>query len=465
MMAVQLPFLNRERELTRLGHALDRRHSSLLCLYGRRRLGKSRLLRELLAGRQAVYYVGDERDGALQREAVGRAMATVLPGFADVAYPTWDALLDRWWQDAPAGASLALDEFPLIAAASPELPGILQKLIDQPARKARKTLLCGSSQRMMLGLLLDATAPLYGRAEEIIKVEPLGLKSLAHALRLRRAGAVVEAYAVWGGVPRYWELALDYPERRAAVEALLLDPMGVLHREPERLLLDDMQDVSRAASILALVGHGCHRVSEIAARLGQPATNLSRPIARLLELGFVSRAVPFGHPARDTKRSLYQIADPLLRFWFRFVEPHRSELAVRQLEVVRERVDAGWPHHLGSVWEDLARASVPSLVIDGARWSPATRWWGRGGDGEQIEIDVVATAAGDTGRVLVGEAKLSCAPRDLDRLKVRLLDNARSCPALRGKSVTAALWVLNRPAGRRRDDVLTAVDVLGASPA
>ena len=78
--------------------------------------------------------------------------------------------------------------------------------------------------------------------------------------------------------------------------------------------------------MLALVGRGCHRLLEIAARLEKPATSLGRPLQRLLELGLVRRELPFGSSLRDSKRTLYVIADPFLRFWFRFVDPERSRL-------------------------------------------------------------------------------------------------------------------------------------------
>ncbi len=118
--------------------------------------------------------------------------------------------------------------------------------------------------------VLSAAAPLYGRAEEIVKVEPLGLGPLKTAFGLRKAADVVERWAVWGGVPRYWELALNYDDPMSALRELVLDPQGVLHREPEHLLLDEVSTISLSASILAMIGQGCHRFSEIAGRVGQP---------------------------------------------------------------------------------------------------------------------------------------------------------------------------------------------------
>jgi len=100
-----------------------------------------------------------------------------------------------------------------------------------------------------------------------------------------RARELLEAHAVWGGVPRYWELAADLGSVREAVRELVLDPMGVLFEEPTRLLLDEMQEVVQASSVLSLIGAGCHRLSEIAGRLQKPATALSGPLRRLVGMG------------------------------------------------------------------------------------------------------------------------------------------------------------------------------------
>jgi AAA+ ATPase superfamily predicted ATPase len=265
---VVLPFLDRRRELGRLKRGL--RGAGFVCLYGRRRCGKSRLLAEALRGRRVALYVADERDGVLQRAALATEMARLVPGFDRVSYPGWDELLARFWADAPAGAVLAIDELPYLVARVPELPSLLQKRVDAKGRVALAV--AGSSQRMMEGLVLDASAPLYGRATEILRVAPLNVGEVPRALGVKEPRRTIEAYATWGGVPRYLELAARFRSWRSAVRELVLDPLGVLHEEPARLLLDDFRDVVQASSVLALVGSGCHRVTEIAARLGRPAT-------------------------------------------------------------------------------------------------------------------------------------------------------------------------------------------------
>ncbi|MCU0302430.1 MAG: ATP-binding protein [Thermoanaerobaculales bacterium] len=427
-------------------------------LYGRRRLGKSRILREVAPEEGSVFFVGDDRDATLQRASLAREIAKLLVGFDGVAYPDWESLLTRWWRDAPTGTVLILDELPSLVAMAPELPSLLQKHVDADVGRGVHLLVAGSSQRMMQGLVLDHSAPLYGRATEILKIEPLEAGWIGEALELRSPASAVEAFAVWGGVPRYWELAADHRDLATAVRANVLDPLGVLHEEPGRLLLDDLRDTNQAASILSLVGCGCHRVSEIAGRMGRPATSLSRPLQRLMEMDLVEREVPFGDPERGSKRTLYRIRDPFLRFWFRFVEPGRSALEARRIEAVAEQVESGMPHHVATVWEDLARRSATRIELGGRRWGPARRWWGAGRDRRPLEVDLVAEdAAGEA--LLVGEVKWS-APRQGRGLLEALERKVERLPFVAGREVVTGLWLQSRPVDLPADQVVTPSQVL-----
>lgn len=436
---MKLPFLNRNEEAARFRRLLGRSEGSLGVVYGRRRCGKSRLLREILPPSQSVYYVGDDREASLQRTSLATEIGRLRPGFERVTYPDWDSLLARWWQEARPGTVLALDEFPSLVAVGPELPSLLQKYLDREADRGIHLLLSGSSQRMMQGLVLDRTAPLFGRATEILKISPLPAGWIEEALHLKTPERAVEAFAVWGGTPRYWELAGDHPDLPAAIRSLVLSPLGVLFEEPSRLLLDDMRDTTQAASILSLIGQGCHRISEIAARLGKPVTALSRPLQRLQDMDLITRELPFAEPPRGGKRTLYKISDPFLRFWFRFVEVNRSRLGAGQTTAVEEEIHQRLGHHIGEVWEELARASVPLLNLDGRTWGPAGRWWGSGLDRQPLEVDLVAHSL-DGRSVLVGEAKWA-APRDAERLLAQLEDKARRLPVSAGREIVPMLWL------------------------
>jgi uncharacterized protein len=458
-MPARLPFLDRDEEAARLRRLVEGREGSLGVLYGRRRCGKSRLLREVLPAERAVYYVGDERESTLQRASLATEIARLFSGFDQVTYPDWNALLSRFWHEAPLGTVLALDEFPALAVAAGELPSLLQKYLDRFPERRVHLLLAGSSQRMMQGLVLDRTAPLFGRAAEILKISPLEAGWILRALGLGDPAQAVEAYAVWGGTPRYWELAADHPDLATAVRSLVLSPLGVLHEEPSRLLLDDLRDTAQAASILSLIGQGCHRAFEIAARLGKPATSLSRPLQRLLEMDLIARETPFGTEPRGSKRTLYRIADPFLRYWFRFVEPNRSRLEARQLAAVERDIAERFAHHAGEVWEELARTSVPRLGCFGKSWGPASRWWGAGLDRQPLEVDLVAESeTGDS--ILVGEVKWAAATLDIARALKELERKIERLPFVEGREIFAALWLKAAGRGTASRHVFTPRQVL-----
>jgi len=431
-------FFNRDDEQRRLRRFLALRGGGLAVVYGRRRCGKSTLIQHV-AGPGDVYFLADQRETLLQIESLAKEVNRVIPGFAAARYPSWEALIETLNARAPAGFNLLLDEFPYLVQASPELPSLIQRYLDAPGARKVNVLLCGSSQRMMQGLVLDRTAPLYGRAREILRIEPLSAGWIRQGLSVA-GDAAIDAYAVWGGVPRYWELAVAYRSLKGAVRELVLDRNGVLHEEPDRLLEDEMRSGSQAASLLSLIGMGCNRLSEVAGRMGKPAGSLTRPLANLVELGYVRREVAFGEDARNSKRTLYRLNDPFLRFHVRFVQPQRSLLELGIVDAAEDTLRKEFASYVGGHWEDLARLSVPFLNIGGLRWGPASRWWGGGTNGVPLECDVAAESL-DGSSVLVGEVKWTGERSTPAAVAARLREKVAHAPFIQGRRVVTALWM------------------------
>ena len=456
---VKLPFLNRTEERARLREVLRAGEPALAIVYGRRRCGKSTLLQHVVQPGD-VYFLADQREALLQIQAFASAVDRIVPGFAAATYASWDRLFTALTARARDRLNVFIDEFPYLVQSAPELPSIIQRFIDQPGPKTVSWVLCGSSQRMMQGAALDRTAPLYGRAQAILKIRPLRAGWIADALGLEAREAVT-AYAAWGGVPRYWELARAYGTTADALNALALERDGVLHDEPQRLLQEDMRSAVQAYSLLSLIGVGCHRLSELAARLGKPAGSLTRPLSNLIELGYVRKDSPWGETVRATKRTLHVIADPFLRFYFRFVVPNQSLLELGETGMVRRAVKDGMAAHIAAVWEDLARESVSFCDIGGRAWRPASRWWGPGTHGHTLEFDVVAESE-DREAILIGEAKWSRARSDPARLAADLAARSQHLPFVGKRVVVHALWLPEAGATRAAAHVVGPDRVLRA---
>lgn len=227
-----MKFVNRIEEAKRLKQVLNVGKSTFTVLYGRRRLGKSTLINRLLSERD-VYYLADQTDATLQREVLSKMIAVIIPGFDKVIYPSWSVFFDTLNDRTSQKFTLCIDEFPYLVGSSPDLPSILQNKIDSKQLKFN-LVVCGSSQQLMYGLVLDAASPLYGRADAILKIAPIKVTYLQEALGVTALDAV-EEYAVWGGVPRYWELREGYTNLREAIESNILSVNGTLYEEPLKL--------------------------------------------------------------------------------------------------------------------------------------------------------------------------------------------------------------------------------------
>jgi hypothetical protein len=475
MLGCMLPFVDRESEMQRLEALMRRDAGSLAVVHGRRRLGKTRLLLEWCGRHGGIYTVADQSTPEIQRSYLAEALATRLPGFSEVSYPTWQALLSRLAAEASARlwrGPLVLDELPYLVASSPELPSTLQRFVDGPARSARLVLaIAGSSQRMMQGIVLSAEAPLFGRASVVLDIGPLPPRHATVAAPSANAPDLVETWCAWGGVPRYWELAApESGTTRQRIERLVLDPHGALHREPDRLLIEEMPPALEVRPVLDAIGGGAERVTEIAGRMGRPATALSRPLDRLVRLGLVARDVPFGESERTSRRSLYRIADPFFRLWFRVVARHRGALASGTSQSRLALLDGYWPGLVARTWEDLSRDCVPALAAPSplgrlGPWGPAGRWW----HGNMSEWDVVSLTL-DRSRLLLGESRWSRRPLRGPDLRSALDElAAKPPPRLSGKQpdqVVRALFVPQLASGVAPPrggplHVVLAQDVLG----
>lgn len=295
-----MKFVDRIEETARLKDTLSREKSSLVVMYGRRRLGKSTLIKRVLSDSD-VYFLADRSEGQHQRTLFAKVVAQVFPDFDKLTYPDWESIFRAVNYRTDNRFALFLDEFPYLVEQSPELPSVLQKLVDEKQLKYN-LVLCGSSQNMMYGLFLDSTAPLYGRADEIMRLTPIRLPYIQEALHLDAVSAI-EEYAVWGGVPRYWELRENRNSLDDALWHNILSVNGTFYEEPVKLFQDDVKDIVKTSTVMSYIGSGANRLSEIAARCNEPATNLSRPLKKLIDLGFLEKDVPFGIDERMQKRA------------------------------------------------------------------------------------------------------------------------------------------------------------------
>jgi hypothetical protein len=252
----------------------------------------------------------------------------------------------------------------------------------------------------MHDLFLNRAAPLYGRARKLLRIDPMDYASFCQACGQEPGKmASFEKFSCVGGIPRYWAFVEPGQDAVALADALYFDFAPYMEQEPQRILRDEGALGLNPLAVLEAIGRGAERPSEIASRLGTPQSNLSRVLQLLLDTSVLVRDLPFGESLRSTKKTLYRIQDPTIRFWFRVYSPHRSRwgaLSVAQRQtLVRD--------HASTVFEDDCRVRFPG----------AGRHWEAG-----LEFDLVAPDPDDSKGLLVAEVKwrqLSTAEREAVR--------------------------------------------------
>jgi len=396
-------FVDRVAELAELDGLAH--HHGLVVVFGRRRIGKTKLLGEWLRRRGGLYSQAIEGSRTLQLAQIYADLRDHLD--MEIEPKTWQELFALF--DAHKGRLVVcLDELPYLVAADPSLPSVLQRWLDH--RKKRDVLLvvAGSSTRMMNAMFLDANAPLYARALKMLRIGPIAFRHFCRHARIRPSQRSFQLFSLVGGIPKYWEwLEVAARSRRKdpieIAERMFFSPLGWMEDEPRRVLADERLAGLPATSVLEAIGRGAHRPSEIAGRLGVAQTTLSKLFQALLDASLVIRDIPFGASERDPKRTLYRVGDPALRFWFSVYSPHRSRWSTYGRAAKAELMAS----HCGAVFEDWVRGVHP-----GAR-----RYW----DGA-VELDMVREEKrrGGGSRLVVSEIKWRASPAESQRLLAQL---------------------------------------------
>jgi uncharacterized protein len=398
-------FVGRTSELAALARQWSGPKGSLVPIYGRRRVGKSELIRHFLKDKQAIYHVGKTAPGSLQLREFLEDAARVLdePLLAHLPANDWRGALLQVTAKVKGKLVLAFDEFQWLVDSSPELPSILQELWDRQWRDSGKimVILCGSFIGFMEREVLGEKSPLYGRRTAQILLRPF---SYQEASQFHRGYGPVDkalAYFICGGIPLYLRYFDDSRSIEANIDANLLDEYGPLAREPDFLLREELRDVESYYALLWAIAEGQNVAKDMARETGLPERSLHYYLQQLTNLGYVGRSYPLSGVPAATRHVRFVLDDPLLRFWFRFVFPNQSLIqGLGATRAMREHLRPQLPAYFGACFERLCREAMPALLRQEGVSANARvgEYWSK-----TAQIDVVAMR--DDGFIELGECK------------------------------------------------------------
>ncbi len=381
-------FVDRDEELSRLREAFKR--NALVIVYGRRRVGKTRLLVEAVRDRPHIYHLCKEEEVRETLRALSIKLFRPTGNEEFIRKPLTS--FEEFFEALPPGTILILDEFQVLVRNHPRILGVLQEYLDFHARAP--IVLCGSSVSMMEELT-QYGSPIYGRRSLALKVEPLKFFHIGEFLPSYSMEELVEAYSILGGVPEY---LLRFDASTSVEENVVKEffQRGFLYTEAEFLLRYELRDLSVYNTILEAINYGYRSFGELRNATGIDGSKLPRYLSTLIELGIVRREIPVtlsGRERAKKRNSRYVIADNYFAFYYSFVHPFKEEIELGLPEVPLENFRRNFNRYLGFAFEGVARQFLVELNRAGKlpfRFTKIGRWWHK-----NEEIDLVALNDGE----------------------------------------------------------------------
>jgi len=407
-------FIDRQSEINLLNNLLRRRGGQFVAVYGRRRVGKTTLLRHWVEQTNLpyIYWVARRESAEAERYSLARAFWRAQGRAEPPRFNSWETLFEEMAALLNGQPMLLIfDEFPYAVESDAALPSHLQAAWDHLLKSQPVTLVLAGSHIGMMVDLFQYQAPLHGRFTAQLHVGPLPFAALTDFFPNYPAADRVATYAILGGVPGYLERFDPDQSLQINVYQHLFQPVGMFRSEPTVQISDLVREPRHYEAALRAIANGHHTLSDIAKATGLSTSNLPAYLKSLIDLGMIERRLPATVPPdqrRKSKRGRYHLRDACLRFYFRFIEPNLEMIEFGQATLLWERISEQFNAFIGvTAWEELCRewlllqanaGNLPFAVeLVGSHWAA------------DAQIDVVAINWREKA-ILLGECKWYTTP-------------------------------------------------------
>ena len=399
-----MKFINRYDELQLLEDEYNKKDSTFSVIYGRRRTGKTTLIREFIKNKPSLYFFADTQNEVIQISRFQNQIADVFQDkfVRNITFNNWDSIFDYFISKIDDNKKIVfvIDEFQYLIKSNRNFASIFQRIYDTKLKnKDIMIIICGSIISMMYSEVLSYNSPLYGRRTSQINLKQIYFRHYHEFFENLSKEKLIEFYSITGGIPKYIELLDENIDLFENISKEILDKNKFLYAEPRFLLQEEVNEVSTYFSILEIIASGEHKLSDITARLGVTSSSITSFLKKLIDLDKIEKRVPIteNNPEKS-KKGLYFIKDNYLRFWFKYVFPYQSYLEINKKEFLLDKLKISFSSFVAEVFEDISQ----EILMNNQNIfeiQKIGRWWDKNN-----EIDLIAIGKKE---ILYGECKWS----------------------------------------------------------
>lgn len=392
-------FINRKQELEILKKTLQSKHAEFFVLYGRRRVGKTELLKQILKERaDAVYFVGRLEAPADMLERFSSITAEKLGDERLARFPFRSVDEAFHYFSERQEIVLILDEFPYMASTESSISSVLQDYWDHKIKSTKsKIFVCGSSVAMMEKQFFNYSSPLYGRRTKQLNLQSLKFLSLKDFFPGSGLKDLIAIYAVLGGTPAY---LLEYEgDIFETIKTRILKKEEFLYKDVEFILREELREPRYYFSIIRSIAFGNVTSGKIINDTGLSKDVVGKYLQVLQDLDIIERSIPVTESIKS-RSGVYKIKDSYFRFYFRFVFPNLEYVELGEQDFVLNEIKSEFPRYLGpafaTVMLEILREYRNHLPME---FEKIGSWWKAG---EEIDLVAVNEKANE---ILFGEIK------------------------------------------------------------
>lgn len=389
-------FIGRKAELRELEERYHSPGFQMTVIYGRRRIGKSTLIKEFIKNKRAVYYTATRAGINKNIELWGKqALAVLAPEMNTLSFRNIDDLLSFLGKHSEKERTVVvIDELPYLADADKSVLSVLQNYIDNHWMHGQMFLiLCGSSVSFMENEVLSEKSPIFGRRTSQIKLEAFDYLESAEFVPAYSYEEKAVCFGVTGGVAKYLSMLDDTKSLDENIIQLFFRKTGYLYEEPNNLLTQEFRNVSTYNDMIGAIAAGANKVNEIADKAHVEQSVAVHALQNLIATGIVLKEKALTDES-NKKKVQYILKDSMFKFWYKFVPDGMGAIELEHGEtfyqnVVKPKIS----EFMGSVFEDICKHYTLSCGVTGQLDCFVTtvgRWWGtHPGRRVTTDIDIV----------------------------------------------------------------------------
>lgn len=334
-----MKFFGRERERKRINKALHANTFQAIMIYGRRRIGKSTLIKETLKSTdlQSIYYECRQTSEESNVKSFLSVVSEQLH-LPKLGYNSIEETLEYVFQlSVNKPFILVIDDYPYLQKTVKGMDSILQVMIDQYKDISQmKLIICGSYVDVMKSLI-DTSNPLYGRFNTVLELRPMDYYDSQKFYPSFSPEDKVRAYSVFGGIPYYNEQIDDKKSFHDNLLDLIVEPGSVLEDEVLNYIRSEISKITNANEAFEALSHGNYRYSDIFDNShisSNPA--LAEVLKKLVDMDLVAKEAPI-NDENNKKKTGYVISDALSLFFYRYIYRYSSQRSIMNPDVFYNR--------------------------------------------------------------------------------------------------------------------------------